>query len=138
QAHRAPGARGHGHARGRARRHRAAGLGTPPTIIAGVHAQAALPGREGRGRGSRLAVRRRPRRPAGTADAGSHLMSGDASIGERIDAAVAAVDDVLDAARGELEALVRIPSISADPEHHADVRASADATVELLRAHGLE
>ena len=65
-------------------------------------------------------------------------MSGDASIGERIDAAVAAVDDVLDAARGELEALVRIPSISADPEHHADVRASADATVELLRAHGLE
>jgi acetylornithine deacetylase/succinyl-diaminopimelate desuccinylase-like protein len=52
--------------------------------------------------------------------------------------AVASVDDVIDAARAELEALVRIPSISADPEHFADVRASADATVELLRAHGLE
>jgi acetylornithine deacetylase/succinyl-diaminopimelate desuccinylase-like protein len=65
-------------------------------------------------------------------------MARDASIGAGIDAAVAAVDDVLGAAREELEALVRIPSISADPQHHADVRASADATVELLRAHGLE
>ncbi len=65
-------------------------------------------------------------------------MARDASIGSGIDAAVAAVDDVIDAAREELEALVRIPSISADPQHHADVRASADATVELLRAHGLE
>ena len=55
-----------------------------------------------------------------------------------VDAAVAAVDDVLDSARAELEALVRIPSISADPERFADVRASADATVELLRDHGLE
>jgi cysteinylglycine-S-conjugate dipeptidase len=65
-------------------------------------------------------------------------MERDASIGAGIDAAVAAVDDVLDVAREELEALVRIPSISADPQHRADVRASADATVELLRAHGLE
>ncbi len=55
-----------------------------------------------------------------------------------VSAAVAAVDDVIDEARAELEALVRIPSISADPQHFADVRASADATVELLRAHGLE
>ncbi|MCU1465633.1 MAG: dapE4 [Actinomycetia bacterium] len=55
-----------------------------------------------------------------------------------VSAAVAAVDDVIDSARAELEALVRIPSISADPQHFADVRASADATVELLRAHGLE
>ena len=55
-----------------------------------------------------------------------------------LDAAIAAVDDVIDEARADLEALVRIPSISADPQHHADVRASADATVELLRAHGLE
>ena len=53
-------------------------------------------------------------------------------------ARIAAVDDVIDEARAELEALVRIPSISADPQHYADVRASADATVELLRAHGLE
>jgi acetylornithine deacetylase/succinyl-diaminopimelate desuccinylase-like protein len=41
-------------------------------------------------------------------------------------------------ARAELEALVRIPSISADPARRADVQASADASVELLRAHGLE
>ena len=37
-------------------------------------------------------------------------------------------------ARAELEALVRIPSISADPARRADVRASAEATAELLRA----
>src|SRR5262249_14291992 len=53
-------------------------------------------------------------------------------------AAAAAVDDVLDAARGELEELVRIPSISADPDHFGDVRASAEATVAMLRAHGLD
>ncbi len=41
-------------------------------------------------------------------------------------------------ARAELEDLVRIRSISADPDRFGDVRASADATVELLRAHGLE
>ena len=33
---------------------------------------------------------------------------------------------------------MRIPSISADPARRADVQASADATAELLRAHGLE
>ena len=49
----------------------------------------------------------------------------------------------VDAAAGpkraaELEALVRIPSISADPDRRADVQASAEATAELLRAHGLE
>ena len=43
-----------------------------------------------------------------------------------------------DQARAELEELVRIPSISADPDRRDDVRASADATAELLRAHGLE
>jgi acetylornithine deacetylase/succinyl-diaminopimelate desuccinylase-like protein len=42
------------------------------------------------------------------------------------------------AARAELEALVRIPSISADPDRRDDVRASAEATADLLRAHGLE
>jgi len=41
-------------------------------------------------------------------------------------------------ARTELEALVRIPSISADPARRADVQASAEATAELLAAHGLE
>jgi acetylornithine deacetylase/succinyl-diaminopimelate desuccinylase-like protein len=55
-----------------------------------------------------------------------------------VDAAAAAVDVELAAARRELEALVRIPSISADPDHFRDVRASADATVGMLRAHGLE
>jgi cysteinylglycine-S-conjugate dipeptidase len=41
-------------------------------------------------------------------------------------------------ARAEVEALVRIPSISADPSKRADVVASADATVALLEVHGLE
>jgi acetylornithine deacetylase/succinyl-diaminopimelate desuccinylase-like protein len=53
-------------------------------------------------------------------------------------AAVAAANDALDRARTELETLVRIPSISADPERAGDVGASADATVALLEAHGLE
>jgi acetylornithine deacetylase/succinyl-diaminopimelate desuccinylase-like protein len=57
---------------------------------------------------------------------------------ESVGAAIAAVDDVIDEARTDLEELVRIPSISADPQHHVDVRASADATASLLRAHGLE
>src|SRR4051812_18395693 len=62
----------------------------------------------------------------------------DPSITSETSGPIAAVDDVIDSARADLEALVRIPSISADPEHFADVRASADATVELLRSHGLE
>src|SRR6478609_1084291 len=56
-----------------------------------------------------------------------------------------AVDDAVtqsagaqDRARAELEELVRIPSISADPSRKADVQASAEATAELLTAHGLE
>jgi acetylornithine deacetylase/succinyl-diaminopimelate desuccinylase-like protein len=53
-------------------------------------------------------------------------------------AAGAAVDAAQAEARAELEALVRIPSISADPERRADVQASADATADLLRGHGLE
>jgi acetylornithine deacetylase/succinyl-diaminopimelate desuccinylase-like protein len=52
--------------------------------------------------------------------------------------AVEAVAARQDAARAELEALVRIPSISADPDRRTDVQASADATADLLRAHGLE
>src|SRR5262245_31659532 len=49
-----------------------------------------------------------------------------------------AVDAALDDARHQLEELVRIPSISADPERTGDVRASAEATVALLEGHGLE
>jgi acetylornithine deacetylase/succinyl-diaminopimelate desuccinylase-like protein len=52
--------------------------------------------------------------------------------------AVAAVEAGQAAARSELEDLVRIPSISADPDRRADVQASAEATADLLRAHGLE
>jgi len=52
--------------------------------------------------------------------------------------AVAAVAARQGVARAELEALVRIPSISADPDRRDDVRASAEATADLLRAHGLE
>ena len=37
-----------------------------------------------------------------------------------------------------MEELVRIPSISADPDRVADVRRSADATAALLEASGLE
>ena len=55
-----------------------------------------------------------------------------------LDDAVALVDRAQDRARGELEELVRIPSISADPAHRDDVRASAEATAEILRSHGLE
>lgn len=42
-----------------------------------------------------------------------------------------------DRARRELEELVRIPSISADPAHAADVRASADAVAALMEQSGL-
>jgi acetylornithine deacetylase/succinyl-diaminopimelate desuccinylase-like protein len=52
--------------------------------------------------------------------------------------AVAAADAAHARARAELESLVRIPSISADPGRRADVQASAEATVELLRAYGVE
>jgi acetylornithine deacetylase/succinyl-diaminopimelate desuccinylase-like protein len=41
-------------------------------------------------------------------------------------------------ARRELEELVRIPSISADPTHTGDVRASADAVAALMEQSGLE
>lgn len=43
-----------------------------------------------------------------------------------------------DRIRAELEQLVRIPSISALPDHAADVQRSAEATAELLRDAGLE
>lgn len=52
--------------------------------------------------------------------------------------AVAAAAAMAADARRELDALVRIPSISASPDHADQVVASADATAALLADHGLE
>ncbi|RZT83909.1 acetylornithine deacetylase/succinyl-diaminopimelate desuccinylase-like protein [Pseudonocardia sediminis] len=49
-----------------------------------------------------------------------------------------AVTRVLPGARTDLESLVRIPSIWADPAHAEDTRRSADAVAELARAAGAE
>ncbi|KAA1374944.1 dipeptidase [Aeromicrobium fastidiosum] len=46
------------------------------------------------------------------------------------------VHDVLPSVLDDLEALVRIPSIWAQPEHHDDVRRSADEVERLLREAG--
>src|SRR3954451_14770385 len=48
------------------------------------------------------------------------------------------VTDVLPSVRADLEALVRIPSVSALPEHAADVHRSAQATADLFDAEGFE
>ena len=50
----------------------------------------------------------------------------------------AAVRDVMPSVRADLEALVRIPSVSADPGRADDVRRSAEATAELFRGEGFE
>jgi acetylornithine deacetylase/succinyl-diaminopimelate desuccinylase-like protein len=55
-----------------------------------------------------------------------------------VERALDAVDARLSTARAELEALVRIPSISADPDRVDDVAASAELTAEQLRTAGLE
>jgi acetylornithine deacetylase/succinyl-diaminopimelate desuccinylase-like protein len=55
-----------------------------------------------------------------------------------IEAAERAVDAALDDARADLEALVRIRSISADPDCAPLVQESADVTAALLEVHGLE
>jgi acetylornithine deacetylase/succinyl-diaminopimelate desuccinylase-like protein len=52
---------------------------------------------------------------------------------EELKARVAAV---LPSVRDDLERLVRIPSVSADPSRHDDVRRSAEATSQLFRAEG--
>ena len=57
---------------------------------------------------------------------------------DTVAAAVAAAAADVPAARAELEALVRIPSISADPARARDVVASAEATAAVLEASGLE
>jgi len=49
-----------------------------------------------------------------------------------------AVQAVLPSVRSDLEDLVRIPSVSALPEHADDVRRSAEATAELFRAEGFD
>jgi cysteinylglycine-S-conjugate dipeptidase len=56
----------------------------------------------------------------------------------RTDALEAAVDDRLADFRRSLEDLVRIPSVSADPAHDADVQRSADGVAALLADSGLE
>jgi len=48
----------------------------------------------------------------------------------------AAVAAVLPGIRADLEALVRIPSVSADPARAADVRRSAEATADLFAGEG--
>jgi acetylornithine deacetylase/succinyl-diaminopimelate desuccinylase-like protein len=50
----------------------------------------------------------------------------------------AAVREVMPSVRADLEALVRIPSVSADPARADDVRRSAEATAELFRAEGFD
>ena len=50
----------------------------------------------------------------------------------------AAVREVMPSVRADLEALVRIPSVSADPARADDVRLSAEATAELFRAEGFD
>ncbi len=54
------------------------------------------------------------------------------------ESARAAARAAADAARNDVELLARIPSISADPARVPDVERSAEATVALLEAHGLE
>ena len=48
------------------------------------------------------------------------------------------LQQVLPSVRADLEALVRIPSVSADPALKDEVRRSAEAVAELFRAEGLD
>jgi cysteinylglycine-S-conjugate dipeptidase len=50
----------------------------------------------------------------------------------------ASVREVMPSVRSDLEALVRIPSVSADPARKDDVRRSAEATAELFRREGFD
>jgi cysteinylglycine-S-conjugate dipeptidase len=61
-------------------------------------------------------------------------MGGDESRAGQI---AEAVRKVLPSARADLERLVRIPSVSADPEASAAVQASASESAALLRAAGM-
>ena len=55
-----------------------------------------------------------------------------------VDTALAAVEAAMPDARAELEALVRIPSVSADPDQNGRVQESAEATAALLERSGME
>jgi acetylornithine deacetylase/succinyl-diaminopimelate desuccinylase-like protein len=57
-------------------------------------------------------------------------------VPELREALPAAVDAVLPAARTDLESLVRIPSIWADPAHAEDTRRSAQAAARLAEQAG--
>ncbi|MEP6665818.1 MAG: dipeptidase [Nocardioidaceae bacterium] len=50
----------------------------------------------------------------------------------------AALSDILPGIRADLEDLVRIPSVGADPARHHEVRRSAEATAKLFREAGLD
>lgn len=67
------------------------------------------------------------RRASGRAHRGSTV----GAVAATRDQIAAAVEAVLPAARADLERLVRIPSIWADPAHAADTEASAAAVAEL-------
>src|SRR4051795_9787228 len=54
------------------------------------------------------------------------------------DAIRAAVRDVMPSVRADLEALVRIPSVSADPARADDVRRSAELTAQLFEGEGFD
>ena len=60
------------------------------------------------------------------------------STRKTVDQLRSAVQDVLPSVRADLEALVRIPSVSADPARKADVERSAEATADLFRAEGFD
>src|SRR4029078_6931105 len=82
---------------------------------------------------------RRRRRRSGTRSCGARprLRLGRMAT-TAVDAAVAAAHADLDAAQHDLEALVRIPSISGDPEHFADVDTCAASIGDLMREAGLQ
>ena len=50
----------------------------------------------------------------------------------------AAVERIMPSVRADLEDLVRIPSVSADPARAADVRRSAEAVADLFRGVGID
>ncbi|MBY9073898.1 dipeptidase [Nocardioides sp. WL0053] len=60
------------------------------------------------------------------------------STRKTVDQLRSAVQDVLPSVRADLEALVRIPSVSADPARKADVERSAEVTADLFRAEGFD
>jgi cysteinylglycine-S-conjugate dipeptidase len=80
-----------------------------------------------------------PPRPAGgSAHAPSTPPPPATSVPERLADVADGLREQLPQTRAWLEELVRIRSISAQPEHAADVRASAEATADILREAGLD